>query len=71
MTHDLLHGDVAAAAASNPFLLAMIPVLVVLLGRAALLRRRARVVPIIGRRTRVAVIVAAIAWFVVRNIVGW
>lgn len=71
MTHDLLHGDISAAVGGNAFLLAVLPIVAVLLARAALLRRRGRTVPVIGRRSRVAIIAAAAAWFAVRNLVGW
>ncbi|MDR1998855.1 MAG: DUF2752 domain-containing protein [Frankiaceae bacterium] len=71
MTHDLLRGDLSGAVGSNAFLMALAPVLLALYARAALLRRRGRSVPLIGRRTRVAIIAAAGGWFVVRNIAGW
>lgn len=71
MTHALLHGDVGAAAAANPYLLVVLPLLAVLAARAALLRRRGRPAPVIGRRTRAAIIVSAVLWFAARNVAGW
>lgn len=66
MTHDLLHGDLAAAAVDNVFLLIGLP----LLGMWSLWRHRQ------GRPTfppaSIAVIaVAAILWTVVRNLPGF
>jgi len=66
MTHDLLHGDLAAAAADNVFLLVGIPLLAlwILVRR----RQRKRVMPM---PAVVAVIAAAVAWTVVRNLPGF
>ena len=66
MTHDLLHGDVAAAITDNLFLLIALPVLAVWL----IVRRR------MGRRlmpvAAVAVLVVTVtAWTVVRNLPGF
>lgn len=71
MTHALLHGDIGAAAASNPYLLVVLPILALLAGRAALRRRRGAPVPVIGRRTRWAILGSAVLWFAARNIAGW
>lgn len=66
MTHDLLHGDLAAAVADNVFLLVGMP----LLGLWILLRRRQRkaVMPVTAI---VVVAVATITWTVVRNLPGF
>jgi Protein of unknown function (DUF2752) len=66
MTHDLLHGDLAAAVMDNLFLLVGIP----LLAAFALWRRRhgQRVLTVpVGA----VVVVAAVAWTVVRNLPGF
>jgi hypothetical protein len=66
MTHDLLHGDIAAAVADNVFLLIGIP----LLALWVVLRRRQHrtVLPV----TAIIVIaVATITWTVVRNLQGF
>ena len=66
MTHDLLHGDLAASINDNVFLLVGIPLLIGWL----VLRRR------LGRRPLpvaavVTIVVAAIAWTVLRNLSGF
>lgn len=66
MTHDLLHGDVAAAVADNVFLLVGIPLLA--LWFAVRWRLGRRLMPIAA----VAVlVVTATAWTVVRNLPGF
>ena len=66
MTHDLMHGDLAASINDNVFLLAGIPLLI---GWVLLLRRLGR------KRLPVAAwvtfVVAAFAWTVVRNLPGF
>jgi hypothetical protein len=66
MTHDLLHGDVAAAVVDNVFLLVGIPVLV-----AWFLYRRKQRKPVATPTTFGIVAAAAIAWTVLRNIPGF
>jgi Protein of unknown function (DUF2752) len=66
MTHDLLHANLSAAVVDNIFLLAGIPALV-----AWLFWRRSAGKPPVTRATIVVVIVATIAWTVVRNIPGF
>ncbi|BBZ75852.1 membrane protein [Mycolicibacterium anyangense] len=66
MTHDLLHGDVAAAVVDNVFLLVGLPALALwVLWR---LKRHQRVftVPAV-----VVIVVAAIAWTITRNLPGF
>lgn len=63
MTHDLLHGDLAAAVADNVFLLLGIPVLA---GWIALSRRRGQ--PISPLRAVAFITIAALLWTVVRNL---
>jgi Protein of unknown function (DUF2752) len=66
MIHDLLHGDLAAAINDNVFLLAGIPVLA---GWILLRRRRGKsplTIPAL-----VAVVIAALAWTVLRNLPGF
>jgi hypothetical protein len=66
MTHDVLHGDVAAAIVDNVFLLVGLPLLAIWL----LVRWRANrsLMPI---PATVTIFVAAIAWTVVRNWPGF
>ena len=66
MTHDLLHGDLAAAVTDNVFLLALLP----LLGLWWTWRRR-RGRPALTVEAVVAVAAAAAAWTIVRNIGGF
>ncbi len=66
MTHDLLHGDVGAAAVDNAFLLVGLPLLaawIVLRWRAG-----AKLFPM---PAVVATVVAIIVWTVVRNLPGF
>lgn len=66
MTHDLLHGDLAAAVVDNVFLLVGLPILLAwLLVRS---RRGQKLMPV---SAAVIVIVAAISWTVVRNLPGF
>lgn len=66
MTHDLLHGDLAASVNDNVFLLFGIPLLA---GWILLRRRRGHAsLPI---PAMVAVVVAAAAWTVLRNLPGF
>lgn len=66
MTHDLLHGDLAASVNDNVFLLVSIPVVTVLV----LLRRRRGKSPLPVPAT-VTAVVALIAWTVLRNLPGF
>ena len=66
MTHDLLHGDVAAAVADNVFLLIGIPLLALWV---VLRRRRHRTV--LPMTAIVVIAVATISWTVVRNLPGF
>jgi len=66
MTHDLLHGDLAAAVTDNVFLLVGLP----LLGIWALWRRH-RGQPVMTWPLGALVLVAAVAWTVVRNLPGF
>lgn len=66
MTHDLLHGDLAAAVVDNAFLLVGLPMLAAWL--LVRWRRGAQLMPI----PAIAVIViAAVTWTVVRNLPGF
>ncbi len=66
MTHDVLHGDLAAAIVDNVFLLVGLPMLAIWL----LLRRR-RGQPLMPMPAMVVIAVAAITWTVVRNLPGF
>ena len=63
MTHDLIHGDLMAAINDNVFVLVGIPLLV-----AWLLVRRARGTDLLPRSSLLTVVVATIAWTVLRNL---
>jgi L-lactate permease len=66
MTHDLLHGDVAAAVSDNVFLLVGLPLLA--LWFAVRWRLGRRLMPIAA----IAVLVVTVtAWTVVRNLPGF
>ena len=66
MTHDLLHGDFSAAVADNVFLLVGLPLLAVwLVGRWRLGKR------LMPASAMATIIVAAVAWTVVRNLPGF
>ena len=66
MTHDLLHGDLGAAVVDNAFLLVGLPLLAIWF----FLRWRGghQLMP---RYAAAAVIVAAVAWTVIRNLPGF
>jgi hypothetical protein len=66
MTHDLLHGDLAAAVVDNVFLLIGLPALALWVLWRIKKGQRAFTLPAI-----VVVAVAAIAWTVVRNMPGF
>ena len=66
MTHDLLNGDVAAAVTDNVFALVGIPMLILWL----VVRWRTRR-PLMPRAAVLTLIVAVIAWTVVRNWPGF
>jgi len=66
MTHDVLHGDLAAAVVDNVFLLVGLPMLA-----AWLLVRWRRGQSLMPMPATVVVIVAAITWTVVRNLPGF
>ncbi len=66
MTHDLLHGDLAAAVVDNMFLLVGLPALLVWI----LVRRRAGR-PIFTMPAVAVITVLALAWTVVRNLPGF
>ena len=66
MTHDLLHGDLAAAVVDNVFLLVGLPMLV-----AWLLVRWRRGEKLMPMPAIVVIAVAAITWTVVRNLPGF
>ena len=66
MTHDLLHGDLAAALTDNVFLLVGLPLLAIW---ALWRRRRGR--PVMTWPLGVLVLVSAVAWTVVRNLPGF
>jgi hypothetical protein len=66
MTHDLLHGDLAAAFVDNAFALIGIPLLVVWV-----LTRRRQGKPVQTTPAYAVLITAAVAWTVVRNVTGF
>jgi hypothetical protein len=66
MTHDLLHGDLAASINDNVFLLVGIP----LLAGWIVMRRRGGQSPM-PMPAVVTIVVAAIAWTVLRNLPGF
>jgi hypothetical protein len=66
MTHDLLHGDLAAAVVDNVFLLIGLPALALWVLWRVKQGQRAFTLPAI-----VVMAVAAIAWTVVRNMPGF
>lgn len=66
MTHDLLHGDLAAAATDNLFLLVGLPLLA-----AWIVVRRRRGEPVMPAAAVVVLVVAAVTWTVVRNLPGF
>lgn len=66
MTHDLLHGDLAAAVVDNVFVLIGAPLL---LAWVLLRRRQGR--PAFTAPTYVVIITAVLAWTVIRNLPGF
>lgn len=66
MTHDLLHGDIAAAVTDNVFLLIGLPLLA-----AWIIVRRRRRKPVMPVPAIVVLAVAVISWTVVRNLPGF
>ena len=66
MTHDVLHGDFAAAVVDNVFVLVGLPLLA-----AWLLVRWRRGQPLMPKPAIVVIAVAAITWTVVRNLPGF
>ena len=66
MTHDLLHGDLGAAVTDNVFLLIGLPLLAIWA-----LWRRHRGRPVMTWPLGASIVVAAVAWTVVRNLPGF
>jgi hypothetical protein len=66
MTHDLLHGDLAAAVVDNVFLLVGLPALLVWIVVRWRMRR-----PIMTTSVIAVIAVLAITWTVVRNMPGF
>ena len=66
MVHDVLHGDLAAAAADNVFALIGLPLLLVWILSC---RRSGR--PWMTRASAVVIIAITVAWTVVRNLPGF
>ncbi|RAV09371.1 hypothetical protein DQP55_17900 [Mycolicibacterium sp. GF69] len=66
MTHDLLHGDLAAAVVDNIYLLVGLPLLLTWL----LVRWRQRK-PLMNMSATIVIITSALAWTVVRNLPGF
>ena len=66
MTHDLLHGDFAAAVVDNVFLLIGLPALAIWL-----LVRWRRGLSLMPKPAVIVLVIAATAWTVVRNLPGF
>jgi hypothetical protein len=66
MTYDVLHGDLSAAITDNVFLLVGIPMLA---GWVLLRRRREKA--LVPMPATVTVVIATLAWTVVRNLSGF
>ncbi|OBK77987.1 DUF2752 domain-containing protein [Mycobacterium sp. 1164985.4] len=66
MTHDLLHGDLAAAVVDNVYLLVGLPLLL-----AWLLVRWRQSKPLMDTQMTIVIIVSALTWTVVRNLAGF
>ncbi len=66
MTHDLLHGDLAAAFVDNAFLLIGLPLLL-----TWVLVRNKGGRPVLNTSAFVVIIAAAVTWTVVRNLPGF
>ncbi|MCT9093575.1 DUF2752 domain-containing protein [Streptomyces sp. ASQP_92] len=71
MTYSLLHGDMGGALRANPVLLAALPFAWYAYGRWALAGLRGRSHRLsLGRRGVLLVLGTALAWTVVRNVLG-
>lgn len=66
MTHDLLHGDLAAAVVDNVYLLVGLPFLL-----AWLLVRWRQGKPLMNTQMTIVIVVSALTWTVVRNLAGF
>jgi len=66
MTHDLLHGDIAAAFVDNAFVLIGLPLLL-----AWVLVRLRHKRPVLTTPAYAALTVAVVAWTVIRNLPGF
>ncbi len=66
MTHDLLHGDVAAAVVDNVFALVALPVLL-----AWVIVRRRSGKPVFTVAVVAVILVSAAVWTVTRNLPGF
>ncbi|KUI17987.1 hypothetical protein AU192_03890 [Mycobacterium lehmannii] len=66
MTHDLLHGDLAAAVVDNLYLLVGLPLLL-----TWLLVRWRQSKPLMNTPMIVVIVVSALTWTVVRNLSGF
>ncbi len=66
MTHDVLHGDLAAALVDNAFLLIGLPLLL-----AWVLVRRSKGKPVLNPPAFVVIIAATVTWTIVRNLPGF
>ncbi|MFV9636155.1 DUF2752 domain-containing protein [Mycobacterium neumannii] len=66
MTHDLLHGDLAAAAVDNLYLLVGLPLLL-----TWLLVRWRQSKPLMNTPMIAVIVVSALTWTVVRNLPGF
>jgi hypothetical protein len=66
MTHDLLHGDLAAAFVDNAFLLIGLPLLLVWV-----LVQRRRGKPAVETPTFIVIIATTLTWTIVRNLPGF
>ncbi|HXZ98808.1 MAG TPA: DUF2752 domain-containing protein [Candidatus Binatia bacterium] len=71
MAHDLLHGDLRAAARDNPFLLAAGPILGLSLLRPSTGARGLAMRRDLPPRVAFTVAAMAVAWTVLRNLPGW
>ena len=69
MTHDLLHGDLAASINDNVFLVCLLACIPVLIGWIVLRRRRGR--SLLPAAAWVTFVVASFAWTVLRNLPGF
>ena len=66
MTHDVLHGDLAAAFVDNAFALIGLPLLLMWV-----LARRRQGRPVLIAPAYVVIVAAAVVWTVVRNVTGF